>query len=289
MSDFVSLSAKQLKEVRRLGFCDPAYVACDCNDDGVVSMDDQSPEFTELHGYEDAFVNLAILGGEPTAIDSIDLAMLKQKKELAEVIAQDPSYKMIVSRGTALEHKQKEVGPGELSPGIPPRHYRRLTCYCQRALAMIVDPTLVADGDYGDITKGVVEIFQRKAGMKKKDGTFEDGTLLGRTTIGILIMRLRYSMWKMVSMLADDADFLAENGSFLIDGPPNGHGDVYEHIVLALKWLGYLEESYSNGSKEPVRKAMVKHFEGTTKIGPMVMGWIIDRIKAQTFETKPTS
>ena len=286
MSDFVSLTTKQLKEVRRLGFCDPAYNTCDCNDDGVVSMDDQSPEFTALYGYQDAFVNLAILGGEPTAIDSIDLAMLEQKKVLAEVIAHDPSYKVIVSRGTALEHKQKEVGPGELSPGIPPRHYKRLTYYCQMALAMIVDPSLVPDGDYGDKTKRVVEIFQVKADIRNKKGKIEDGMLLGRTTIGTLIMRLRYSMWKMVSMLAADADFLAENGSFPVDSAPNGHAEVYEHLVLALKWLGYVSESYSNGSKDPVRKAMAKRFKGTTEIGPMVMGWIIDRIKAQTFETK---
>jgi hypothetical protein len=290
VSEFIGLNAKQLKTVQRLGFCDPAYDVCDCNDDGLVYMDDQTVEFTSVDGYQDAFVNLAILGGEPNAIDSLDLAILEEKKVLAEVIAHDPAYKVIVLRGTALEHNRKEVGPGGLTPGIPPRHYKRLTYYCQMALAKIVDPSLVPDGVYGDDTKRVVEIFQVKADIRNENGKVEDGTLLGRTTIGTLVMRLRYSMWKMVSMLAEDADFLAENGPFMIDGPSNGHKEVYDHFVLALKWLGYVNESYSNGSKEPVRRAMAEHFkEGVTKVGPMVMGWIIDRIKAQTFETKTAS
>ena len=285
MSDFISLTKNQLKEIRRLGFCDPLYHACDCNDDGVVSMDDQSAEFTELHGYQDAFVNLAILGGEPTAIDSIDLEMIQQKKVLAEVITHDPSYKAITSPPKlALEYGKEEVGPI-----IPPRHYKRLTYYCQLALSKIVDPSLVPDGDYGGETKRVVELFQVKADIRDKNGELEDGTLLGPTTIGTLIMRLRYSILDMVSMLAEDADFLTENGPFTVDSAPNGHSEVYDHLVLALKWLGYIGESYSNGSKDPVRKAMAKRFKGTTKIGPMVMGWIIDKIKAQTFETKPTS
>lgn len=292
MSGFIKLNANQMEMVQRLGFCDGTWDTCDCDDDGVVSMADQTDAFTSVSGYEQAFVNLAILGGEPKAIDSIDLSMLEDKKVLAEVIAHDPIYKLIVSRKTALEHNHDEVEPLGLHPGIPPRHYKRLTYYSQIALAKTVDPSLVADGVFGDETKRVAEIFQKKLEIRENDGTIGDGQLLGRRTIGALIMRCRYSRWKVVSILASDADFLSTNGSFslLHDGGVNGsHNEVFAHLVMALKWLGYIDEWVKpEKAKKLVRDTMMERFDNTTKIGPKVMGWIIDMVKAQVFNIDNT-
>ena len=288
MADFIKLSAKQMETVQRLGFCDGTWDTCDCNDDGVVSMADQTDEFVSVNGYQQAFVNLAILGGDPQAIDSIDLSMLHDKETLAEVIANDPSYDVIVSRGTALEYNEEEVPKGDLKPGIPPRHYRRLTYYSQMALAKIVNPKLAADGVFGDETRRVAEIFQKKLAIREEDGTIGDGELLGRRTIGALIMKCRYSKWKMISMLAGDADFLSANGAFSLThdgGVKDSYSEVLPHLLMVLKWLGHIDESAKK--KEEAKRgkeAMLKHFNGTTKIGPKVMGWIIDRVKAQDFK-----
>jgi len=292
VSDFIKLSPKQMETVQRLGFCDGTWDTCDCSDDGVVSMADQTDSFTSVNGYEQAFVNLAILGGEPNAIDSIDLSMLEDKQILAEVIAGDPSYRVIVSRGTALEYNEEEVPPGDLKPGIPPRNYRRLTYYSQMALAKIVDPKLVADGVFGDETKRVAEIFQKKLVIMEEDGTVGDGQLLGRRTIGALIMKCRYSRWKMVSILAGDADFLSTNGAFSLlhdGGIDESHNEAYAHLVMAMKWLGWIDESVKPEKAEKlVRDEIMKRFEGTTKIGPKAIGWIIDKVKAQDFKIDKT-
>jgi len=280
VSDFISLNAKQLGVVQRLGFCDGSYESCDCSDDGVVAMDDQSPEFTNVDGYQDAFVNLAVLGGEPKAIDAIDLSMIQDMKVLAEIIASDPSYKVVAARKAPLQYKHKEVKPMGLQPGIPPRHFRRLTYYAQLALSKLVDPALKPDGVYGDDTLRVVGIFQKKVGMSQNDGT-----MLGPRTIGTLIMKCRYSASEMISKLKDDAYLLKESGPFIVDSAPKEYESVYANLVIALKWLGYVDESSDGKLKNAVRHAMYEHFDKTTKIGPKVIGWIIDRIKSQSFKT----
>jgi hypothetical protein len=274
-----------MTSLQKMGFCEGTYEACDAKDDGVVSIGDQSSKFTGLEGYQEAFMNLANLGGVPKAIDAQDFAKLADKKVLAEVIANDPAYKVIASRREPLQYNKKEVKAAELLPGIKPRNYKRIVYYSQMALGEIVDSSLVPDGIYGDDTLAAVMAFQKKLGIKPDHGRY-----LGPQTLGTLVMRCRYTAGSLVEILEDDIDFLKANGPFIIDSAGNGHQGVRNHIVMALKWLGYLGESVNSQSskqKHAITKALSKNFDGATLVGPIVMGWIIERVKK--LNVKPTS
>jgi hypothetical protein len=281
VSGDLKLSEERFLALKKMGFCDPTYDACDAKDDGVVSIDDQSAKFTGLDGYREAFMNLSNLGGQPKVIDSEDFVQLANAKILGEIIAGDPAYGVIKLRRTALEFKHKEVKPADLRPGIPPRHYKRLAYYLQMALAKLVDKSLVPDGIYGEDTRAVVEKFQKSVGIEP-----DDGTLLGPRTVGTLIMRCRYSRTDLVTMLEQDKAVVESHGPFIIDNAHgNGHKKVKDHLVIALKWLGYIDESTSADSKFVISKALSKNFDGATLVGPIVLGWVIDRIKGK--KTQP--
>ncbi len=287
MAGEIKLSKEQMLALKRMGFCDPALEACDGTDDGVVSIDDQRSVFTILDGYKEAFMNLANLGGTPKAIDANDFAKLANTKVLAEVIAGDPAYDVIKSRQTALEYKKKEVDPKELHPGLPPRHFKRFAYYLQMALAKTVDPSLVPDGVFGDETRRVAGIFQQKLKIKENDGTIGDGEFLGPMTVGAIIMRCRYSKAELVAILKDDEFFLEEHAPFIIDSASgNGHTKVRDHVVIALKWLGYIDESVTADDKYKfeISSALSKKFDGAMLVGPIVIRSIIDRIENLDFK-----
>jgi len=277
VSGILKLSEDQIAALKKMGFCDPLHPACDAKDDGVVVFDDQSAKFTGLDGYREAFMNLANLGGQAKAIDGEDFVKLADVKILGEIIAGDPAYAVIKLRRTALEFKHKEVKPADLRPGIPPRHFKRLAYYLQMAMAKLVDKSLVPDGVYGEDTRAVVEKFQKDVGIEP-----EDGKLLGPRTIGTLIMRCRYSRADLVTMLEQDREVVEKQGPFIVDSANgNGHKKVRDHMVIALKWLGYIDEDTSPDSKFEISKALSKNFDGATLVGPIVLGWIIDRVKGK--------
>lgn len=280
MAGDLKLSEDRMAAVRKMGFCDPLHDFCDAKDDGVVVFDDQKTVFTALDGYKEAFMNLANLGGQAKAIDAEDFEKLANIKVLGEIIASDPAYGVIKLRRTALEYKHKEVKPTDLRPGIPPRHFKRLAYYLQMALAKLVDKSLVPDGIYGEDTRIVVEKFQKEVGIEP-----DDGKLLGPRTVGTLIMRCRYSRTDLVTILEQDKSVFDKDGPFIIDNAHgNGHKKVKDHIVIALKWLGYIDESVSADSKFTISKALSNNFDGATLVGPIVLGWIIDRIKGKKAE-----
>lgn len=294
VSDFIKLSPQQMTELQRMGFCDGTYEHCDSTDDGVISIEDQTDAFSSVSGYEDAFVNLAILGGDPRAIDALDLAMLAKGENLAEVIAADPAYHILKARHTGLQHNVTEISPDGLYPGVPPRHYRRLTYYTQMALAKVVDPSLVPDGIYGNDTRRVVYNFQEFLKIENGAGEPAEGRIAGPLTIGTLIMRLRYSKYRIKAMLSEDAFTMSENNdSFKVDSPADRHEGIYEHILIALKWLGYVKESVTSDKKIFLTKVIQKKFSEKTKgkddgvidlVGPKVIDRIIDRVEDLNIE-----
>lgn len=284
MSEEFKLSAVQMQAIKDMGFCDPLADACDQNDDGLIYLEDQRSSFILLDGYQKAFNNIAALGGVPNAIDAHDLAKLADLEILAELMAKDPAYDVVKERHTGLEFNKKELEPipDLLKPGIPKRHFRRMIYYAQIALGQVVNGTLAADGDYGENTRQVISLFQKSVGIKP-----DDGTLLGPQTLGTLIMRCRYSKESLLKTLMGDVEIASTDGFLINDAFTVTEKKIREDVITALKWLGFLEESVDSSDDELIRNSLMDNFDGATKVGPIVLGRIIEKILKSTYHTNP--
>lgn len=280
MSDDLKLSAVQMEAIKDMGFCDYSYDSCDQSDDGMISLKDQSSSFILLDGYQKAFNHLAALDGETAAIDAQDFAKLAQLEVLAEVMAGDPAYAVVVERQTGLEFGEKELkpNPDTLKPGVPRRHFRRMVYYAQMALGQIVDNTIEEDGDYGEHTRQIISQYQKAVGISP-----DDGTLLGPQTIGTLIMKCRYDKSKLIKILEDDIDVAPKDGFIINDAFTVTEKKIREDVIVALKWLGYLPESVESSDKTAIKNALTAHFDNAIRVGPIVLGRILDRVSKSPF------
>ena len=282
MSDPLKLGRTQLAPLQLMGFCDPAFKACDARDDGVVQLADQSANYAALEGYREAFEALAALGGKANAIDAADLARLEDAHALAGLVSKDPIYRLLVARNSALEFGKKEIPEACGNRMIPPRHYRRLVVLLQMALKSVVDPSLAADGDYGESTRAAIAVFQEKVGISAAEG--KNGKLAGIKTIGRLLMRLRSSRAKLLEELERDRRGLKSMGAFFMG---SAEGEVkmraQGHVVDALKWLGYLRETTDVSTPEGRNEAAVvlqQRFDGANLVGHRIVEQLIERVKA---------
>jgi hypothetical protein len=160
----IPLSPSQLNLVKQLGFCDPGVKWCDGTDDGVISLDGQTSEYRKSSGYEQAFRNLAALGGaglgtDDKVIDAFDiLALYQDPAKLGQLIEMDPAYD-VFHEGRALELNEREICPA-ISPGLAPRHVKRFVTYIQLALKQLVNPNLKVTGKYDKATYEAVVDFR---------------------------------------------------------------------------------------------------------------------------------
>jgi hypothetical protein len=163
----IALNPSQLNLVKQLGFCDPGVKWCDGTDDGIISLDGQTSEYRKSSGYEQAFKKLAAFGGsgigtDDKVIDAFDIVALYQDPgKLGRLIETDPAYK-VFEAGRALELGEREIRQSTISPGLAPRHTRRIMTYIQLALRQLVETNLKVTGRYDDATYHAVVKFREK-------------------------------------------------------------------------------------------------------------------------------
>ncbi len=296
------LTREDMQNVSRLGFCEPGKKFCDAKNDGVVRISNQSSSYARLDGYREAFDVLAGLGGKKDAIDRTDIASLNEPPILGLLLSRDPAYRILAKRQTALEMGTRELRSAGAGDPIPPRHFRRLMTYAQKALGRVLNMTIVADGDYGEQTRELASVFQRRVlkevyaqrrvamgKMNKKfrvaDDAQLDGKRIGIDTVGLLIMRCRYSKVALLEQLHSDRKMLQDHGAFIM-GEAMGKNatSIQRDVCDALKWLGYLDERVDTGSVYGLNAAAIalQDFfgQGVTLVGPQVLDWIVGRVKA---------